>query len=218
MKVERIAGVFVLSFFLTACGAARVATQPAVVFSTPLSLVVLGDSISVGQYLPASTDAFPYVLAADLHAQLTVYAASGHTTAQTRSMYTGALSPTYAVIELGTNDYNHSIPLAIFAAAYHSVVTSIAPTTRAVCLSVWDPVSTNDTIWSSPHIPSPVNHVDATPTAYNTIIMQSCQGKYLSIQSIYDTASCHGSGTNGSLYHPNVAGTTAIAQLIYAVL
>ncbi|HVB20999.1 MAG TPA: hypothetical protein VNG51_03525 [Ktedonobacteraceae bacterium] len=93
MKVERIAGVFVLSLFLTTCGAARVATQPAVVFSTPLSLVVLGDSISVGQYLPASTDAFPYVLATDLHTQLTVYAASGHTTAQTRSMYTGVLSP-----------------------------------------------------------------------------------------------------------------------------
>jgi hypothetical protein len=38
----------------------------------------------------------------------------GNTTAQTRSMYVRELSPSYAVIELGTNDYNKGIPLAVF--------------------------------------------------------------------------------------------------------
>ena len=220
MKIRRILGAFVLAFFLTACGAAGTATQQAVLYSSsPFSLVVLGDSISAGQYLPSSTDGFPYLLASNLHTRLTVYAVSGHTTGETRSMYTGELAPTYAVIELGTNDYNRSIPLTTFAAAYHSVVTSIASATRVVCLSVWDPVNTTDTIWSSPsHIPSPVNHVGATPGAYNAIIMKLCRGKYLSIQSIYETASYHGTGSYGLIYHPNIAGNAAITQLISAVL
>lgn len=219
MKVQRIVSAFVLSFFLTACGAASVATQQAALYSTALSLVVLGDSISAGQYLPASTDAFPYVLAAELHTRLTVYAKSGNTTAQTRSMYTGKLAPTYVVIELGTNDYNRSISLTTFTEEYANVVASIAPATRIVCLSVWDPVNSSDTVWSSPyHIPSPVNHVGAAPTAYNAIIMQLCRGQYLSIQSIYETAAYHGRGTHGAVYHPSIAGTEAITQLIYTVL
>ncbi|MHB8595661.1 MAG: SGNH/GDSL hydrolase family protein [Ktedonobacteraceae bacterium] len=217
MKVKRIVSAFVLSFFLTACGTARVATQQAVLFSTPPSLIVLGDSISAGQYLPTSTDAYPYVLAADLHTRLTIYAASGHTTAQTRSMYTKVLAPTYIVIELGTNDYNYSIPLATFTATYHSIVTSIAPATRVVCLSVWDPANVADTRWSSPQgIPSPFNRVGASPATYNAIIEKSCRGKYLSLQAIFATSSYHGSGSRGRLYHPNVAGDAAIARLIVA--
>ncbi|MEO8970776.1 MAG: SGNH/GDSL hydrolase family protein, partial [Ktedonobacteraceae bacterium] len=214
--VKRIVSVFVLSFFLTACGATLVAPQ-AVSISTPLSLVVLGDSISAGQYLPASSAAFPYVLATELHAGLTVYAASGNTAAQTRGMYTGILAPMYTVIELGTNDYNRSITLATFAATYHSIVTSIVPATRVVCLSVWDPANSADAVWSFPKgLPSPVNHVKASPSAYNAIIEKSCRGKYLSVQSIYDTHSYHGSGSPGRLYHPNVAGDSAIAWLIDA--
>jgi len=219
MKVQRIVSAFVLSFFLTACGATSVATQQATLYSTPLSLVVLGDSISAGQYLPASTDAFPAVLAAELHVQLTVYAKSGNTTAQTRSMYTGALAPTYAVIELGTNDYNRSIPLTTFTEAYNSIVKSIAPATQVICLSIWDPVNSTDTVWSSPyHIPSPVNHVGVAPTAYNAMILQLCRGQYLSIQSIYETAAYHGKGTHSAVYHPGVAGAEAIARLIYTAL
>lgn len=219
MKVKRIVGILVLSFFLTACGGTRVTSQSAAVFSTPLSLVVLGDSISAGQYLPSSTSAFPFVLATDLHTRVTVYAVAGNTAAQTHSMYTGVLSPTYAVIELGTNDYNRSIPLATFITAYQGVVTSIAPATREVCLSVWDPVNAADTAWSSPkRIPSPVNHVGATPAAYNTIIAHLCRGTYLSMQPLYETPAYHGSGNPGQLYHPNVAGDAAIARMIYAVL
>lgn len=217
MNVKRIGIVIVLSFFLTACGATRGAAHLSMLLPASPSLVVLGDSVSAGQYLPASTDAYPALLAADLHVQLTVYAVSGHTTAQTHSMYEGALAPTYAVIELGTNDYNFSIPLATFAAAYHSVLTSIAPTTKVVCLSVWDPANTADARWSSPQgIPAPVNRVGASPAAYNTIIEKSCRGTYLSLHAIYDTSSYHGSGSRGQLYHPNVAGDAAIARRIDA--
>ena len=55
----------------------------------PPPLVMLGDSVSAGQYLPSNDDAHPRLLAADLHARLTVYAVPEHTTAQTHSMYTG---------------------------------------------------------------------------------------------------------------------------------
>ncbi len=217
MKAQRIVVVIVLSCFLTACGATRGATHLSTLLPAPLSLVVLGDSVSAGQYLPASPDAYPSILAADLHVQLTVYAVSGHTTAQTHSMYEGELASTYAVIELGTNDYNFSIPLATFAAAYHSVVSSIAPATRVVCLSVWDPANATDTRWSSPQgIPSPFNRAGTSPAKYNAIIEKSCRGKYLSLQTIYDTSSYHGSGSRGRLYHPNAAGDAAIARLIDA--
>jgi lysophospholipase L1-like esterase len=184
----------------------------------PPSLIVLGDSISAGQYLPDSDDAYPRLLTTDLHARLTIYAVPGNTTAQTRSMYVRKLAPSYAVIELGTNDYNKGIPLAIFAAAYQSVVASITPATREVCLSVWDPSNLTDTVWSSPRIPSPVNRVGASPAAYNAIIAQSCRGTYLSLQSIYEIPTFHGTGAPGPLYHPNIAGDAAIARLIYSVL
>ena len=217
MKARRIVSVIALSFFLAACGATSRATHLSILLPSQLSMVVLGDSVSAGQYLPASSDAYPYILAADLHVQLTVYALAGHTTAQTRSMYKITLAPTYAVIELGTNDYNFGIPLATFAADYHSVVASVAPVTQVVCISVWDPANAAGTRWSSPRgIPSPVNRVGASPAAYNAIIEKSCRGKYLPVQAIYDTSSYHGSGSPGKLYHPNLAGDAAIARLIYA--
>lgn len=218
MIMKRVVIVIILPFFLAACGTTSGATTHLpILLPSQLSLVVLGDSVSAGQYLPASPAAYPSILAADLHAHLTVYALAGHTTAQTRSMYRVELAPTYAVIELGTNDYNYGIPLARFAADYHSVVTSIAPATRVVCLSVWDPANTADTRWSSPlGIPSPPNRVGATPAMYNAIIKQLCRGKYLSLQAIYDTPSYHGSGSRGRLYHPDVAGDAAIARLINA--
>ena len=216
-RIVSTLGTLILSLLLAACGIpVGTANQP-VLLPVPPSLVVLGDSLSAGQYLPDSSYAYPRLLATDLHAELTVYAVSGHTTAQTRGMYTGELAPTYAVIELGTNDYNHSIPLAIFAAAYQSVVASIAPATRLVCLSVWDPVNAADAIWSSPlRIPSPVNRVGATPLTYNATIRHLCRGTYLSLQSLYDTPTYHGRGAYGPLYHPNIAGDAAIARLVYA--
>jgi len=178
-------------------------------------LVVLGDSVSAGQYVP-SADAYPRLLAADLHAQLVVYAVPGHTTAQTFSMYAGELAPTFVVIELGTNDYNSSVPLSTFAQDYQWVVASIAPATREVCLSLWDPDSAADTAWSSRvGIPSPVNKVGASPRMYNTIIAHLCRGTYLSVQALYNTPGYHGSGAPGLIYHPNGAGDAAIARLVY---
>src|SRR5450755_41628 len=132
MKAKRIVNLLVLSCFLIACGAARGVIHQLAGPSVSPSLVVLGDSISAGQYLPDSYDAYPHLLATDLHARLTVYALPGNTTAQTYSMYAGKLAPSYAVIELGTNDYNKGIPLAIFAAAYQGVVASITSAAREV--------------------------------------------------------------------------------------
>ena len=218
MKVKYIGSILALSLLLAACGIPGATANRPIFLPVPLSLVVLGDSLSAGQYLPDGSYAYPHLLATDLHASLTIYARAGNTTTQTRSMYSGELSPSYAVIELGTNDYNRSIPLATFAASYQSVVASIAPVTRVVCLSVWDPINANDAIWSSPsHIPSPVNHVGASPAAYNATIKHLCRGTYLSLQSLYDTPMYHGSGSHGPLYHPNIAGDAAIARLVYAV-
>ncbi|MEO8953529.1 MAG: SGNH/GDSL hydrolase family protein [Ktedonobacteraceae bacterium] len=218
MKAKHIATVLVLSCSLITYGAARGVIHQLARPPVPPTLVVLGDSISAGQYLPDSYDAYPHLLATDLHARLTVYAVPGHTTAQTHSMYTGELAPSYAVIELGTNDYNKGIPLAIFAAAYQSIVASISSATREVCLSVWDPSNIADTAWSSPRIPSPVNRVGGSPAAYNAIIAQSCRETYLSLQSIYEISTYHGVGASGPLYHPNIAGDAAIARLVYSVL
>lgn len=210
-KARQLIIVIVLSFLLAGCGAAQLA-----LFSTLPSLVVLGDSVSAGSYLPDNSLAYPALLATDLRAQLTIYAVPGHTTAQTFSMYSGELSPSYAVIELGTNDYNYSIPLATFATMYHRVVASIAPTTRLVCLSVWDPRNLADAGWSSAlGIPSPVNRMGAAPATYNAVIERLCRGTYLSLQSIYDTPAYHGSGSNGVRYHPNTAGDAAITRLVY---
>ena len=218
MKAKRSISVLVLFCFLIASGAAREVIYQLTLPTVPPSLTVLGDSLSAGQYLPNSDDAFPHLLATDLHAPLTVYAVPGNTTAQTRSMYVRELSPSYAVIELGTNDYNKGIPLAVFTASYRSVVSSITSPMREVCLSVWDPSNLTDTVWSSPRIPSPVNRVGASPAAYNAIIAQSCRGTYLSLQSIYEIPTYHGVGAPGPLYHPNIAGDAAIARLIYSVL
>ncbi len=219
MKAKHLASTLALSLLFSACGISTVTANRSILPFGPISLVVLGDSLSAGQYLPDSSYAYPRLLATDLHANLTIYARAGNTTAQTRSMYSGKLAPTYAVIELGTNDYNRGVPLAKFAAAYQSVVASIAPATRVVCLSVWDPVDAADAIWSSPlGIPSPVNRVGATPAAYNAIIKQLCRGRYLSLQSLYDMPTYHGTGSPGPLYHPNVAGAAAIARLVYAAL
>lgn len=204
--------VIVLLFLFAGCGIAQLYLLP-----TLPTLIVLGDSVSAGQHLPNTSDAYPTLLAAELHVQLTVYAVPGHTTAQTFSMYTGELAPSYAVIELGTNDYNDSIPLAIFAANYHRVVASVAPTTRLACLSLWDPRNLADAEWSSPlGIPSPVNRVGVAPAAYNAVIERECRGTYLSIQALYDTPAYHGSGSLGALYHPNIAGDAAIARLVFA--
>jgi hypothetical protein len=211
-KARQLLRVIVLSFLLAGCGITQLS-----LLSTLPTLIVLGDSVSAGQHLPNTSDAYPTLLAADLHAQLTVYAVPGHTTAQTFSMYTGELAPSYAVIELGTNDYNDSIPLTTFTANYQRVVTSIAPTTRLACLSLWDPRNLSDAGWSSPlGIPSPVNRAGVAPAAYNAVIEQLCRGTYLSLQAIYDTPAYHGSGPLGALYHPSVEGDAAIARLIYA--
>jgi GDSL-like Lipase/Acylhydrolase family len=218
MKARGIVSTIVLSFLLATCGVVHGATRQPAGSSAPPWLVVLGDSLSAGQYLPGSNDAYPLLLAADLHARLTVYAVSGHTTAQTHSMYAGELAPTYAVIELGTNDYNFSLPLATFAAAYQSVVASFAPAARMICLSVWDPGNAADAVWSTPlGVPSPVNAIGVSPAAYNVIIAQSCRGTYLSLQSLYQNPAYHGSGRPGPLYHPNVAGDAAIARLVDSV-
>ena len=215
MRAKCLACVIVLTFFLVGCRSAKGTTYQLALSSMSPTLVVLGDSVSAGQYVP-SDDAYPRLLAADLHAQLVVYAVPGHTTAQTFSMYVGELSPTYVVIELGTNDYNWSVPLSMFAQDYQDVVASISPATREVCLSVWDPSSAADTAWSSKlGIPSPVNKVGASPRMYNHIIAHLCRGTYLSVQSLYDTPSYHGSGAPGLIYHPNVAGDAAIARLVY---
>jgi lysophospholipase L1-like esterase len=217
MKVKRLASTLALSLLLSACGVPGATANQPILSPAPFSLAVLGDSLSAGQYLPDSSYAYPRLLANDLHASLTVYARAGNTTAQTRGMYSGKLTPTYAVIELGTNDYNRGVPLAKFAASYQRVVASIAPATRVVCLSVWDPVDAAGAIWSSPlGVPSPVNRVGATPAAYNAIIRQLCSGTYVSLQSLYDTPTYHGSGSPGALYHPNIAGAAAIARLVYA--
>lgn len=211
-QTRLLTGILAASFLLAGCGA----IQGVMLFPTSPTLVILGDSVSAGQYVSGHSATYPYLLAADLHARLTVFAYPGHTTAQTRGMYTGELFPTYAVIELGTNDYNRSIPPATFAANYHSVVASIATSTKLVCLSIWDPSNMSDAGWSSPlGIPLPANHVGATPAAYNAIIARSCRGTYLSLQSFYDTPVYHGSGAPGPLYHPNAAGDAAIAHLIY---
>jgi lysophospholipase L1-like esterase len=213
-KARQLLSVIVLSFLLAGCGITQLS-----LLSTLPTLIVLGDSVSAGQHLPDTSDAYPSLLASDLHAQLTVYAVPGHTTAQTFSMYTGELAPSYAVIELGTNDYNDSIPLATFAANYHRVVASIAPATRLACLSLWDPRNLADAGWSSSlGIPSPVNRVGVAPAAYNAIIERLCRGVYLSLQSIYDTPAYHGSGSPGALYHPSAAGDAAIARLVYGAL
>jgi lysophospholipase L1-like esterase len=217
MKAKHTVSTFVLSLLLAACGIPGATANQPIFLPGHISLVVFGDSLSTGQYLPDSSYAYPRLLASDLHAEMTVYARAGNTTAQTRSMYAGELAPTYAVIELGTNDYNRGVPLATFAAGYQSVVASIAPATRLICLSVWDPINADGAIWSTPlGVPSPVNRVGATPAAYNAIIRQSCRGTYLSLQSLYDTPMYHGSGSPGPLYHPNVAGAAAIARLVYA--
>ena len=217
MKAKHLAWILALSLLLAACGIPGATANRPIFLPVPLSLVVLGDSLSAGQYLPDGFYAYPHLLATDLHASLTIYARAGNTTTQSRSMYTGELAPTYAVIELGTNDYNRSVPLATFAASYQRVVTSIAPATRAVCLSVWDPMNAADAIWSTPlRVPSPINHVGATPAAYNATIRQLCRGTYLTLQSLYDTPTYHGRGSPGPLYHPNVAGDVAIARLVYA--
>jgi len=126
MKAKCLVSAIALSFFLVGCGTTKEATYRLVSLSMAPTLVVLGDSVSAGVYVP-SNDVYPRLLADDLHAQLTVYAVPGHTTAETHSMYIGELAPTYAVIELGTNDYNHGVPLATFAADYESVVESISP-------------------------------------------------------------------------------------------
>ena len=211
-KTRQLISVIVLSFLFAGCGVAQLS-----LFPTLPTLIVLGDSVSAGQHLPDISDAYPTLLASDLHVRLTVYAVPGHTTAQTFSMYSGELAPSYAVIELGTNDYNDSIPLATFAANYHRVVASIAPTTRLACLSLWDPRNLADAGWSSPlGIPSPVNRVGAAPAAYNAIIERSCRGTYLSIQTIYNTPAYHGIDSPGALYHPNIAGDAAIARLVFA--
>lgn len=213
-KARQLLIVVVLSFLLAGCGAIQLS-----LLSTLPSLLVLGDSVSAGEHLPNTSDAYPTLLAADLHAGLTVYAVPGHTTAQTFSMYTGELDPSYTVIELGTNDYNDSIPLATFAANYQRVVASIAPTTRLACLSLWDPRNLADDGWSSPlGIPSPVNRVGVAPAAYNAVIERACHGTFLSIQTIYDTPTYHGSGSPGALYHPSIAGDAAIARLVFAAL
>ena len=212
MRAKCFVCVILLTFLLVGCASARETPYQPAVSST---LVVLGDSVSAGQYVP-SADAYPRLLAADLHAQLIVYAVPGHTTAQTFSMYIGELAPTYVVIELGTNDYNASVPLPIFAQDYQDVVASISPATREVCLSIWDPGSAADTAWSSRvGIPSPVNKVGASPRMYNAIIAHLCRGTYLSLQALYDTPGYHGSGAPGLIYHPNGAGDAAIARLVY---
>lgn len=211
-KVGQLVSTIALLFLLAGCGAAQLT-----LLSTLPALVVLGDSVSAGQYLSDNSAAYPSLLATDLHARLTIYAVPGHTTAQTFSMYTGELFPAYAVIELGTNDYNYSVSLATFATTYRRVVASIAPTTRLACLSVWDPRNLADAGWSSsPGIPSPVNRVGATPAAYNAVIARLCRGTYLSLQAIYDTPAYHGSGAPGPIYHPNAAGDAAIARLVYS--
>jgi len=215
MRAKWLACVIVLTCFLVGCGSAKGTTSQLAWSSRSPTLVVLGDSVSAGQYVPRDA-AYPRLLAADLHAQLVVYAVPGHTTAQTFSMYVGELAPTYVVIELGTNDYNGSVPLATFARDYQGVVASISPATREVCLSVWDPSSAADTTWSSGvGIPSPVNKVEASPRMYNTMIAHWCRGTYLSVQALYDTPGYHGSGAPGLIYHPNGAGDAAIARLVY---
>lgn len=215
MKAKCLACIIVLSFFLVGCGTAKGATYQLAVPPMSPTLIVLGDSVSAGQYLP-NDDAYPHLLADDLHARLIVYAVPGHTTLQTFDMYAGRLAPTYAVIELGTNDYNWGIPLPSFAEDYQDVVESISPTTREVCLSIWDPSSRADGAWASVvGIPSPVNKVGATPAMYNNIIRRLCRGTFLSVQALYDRPGFHGSGAPGLIYHPNAAGDAAIARLVY---
>jgi lysophospholipase L1-like esterase len=217
MKLSHLVSAIALSFLLVGCGTIKEATYRLASISMSPTLVVLGDSVSAGVYV-SSNDVYPRLLADDLHAQLTVYAIPGHTTAETHSMYIGELAPTYAVIELGTNDYNHGVPLATFAADYESVVESISPTTKEVCLSLWDPNNTTDARWSSPlGISSRVNKVGASPAKYNSIIAHLCRGTYLSVQALYDIPAYHGSGSPGPLYHPNAAGDAAIARLVFAV-
>lgn len=180
----------------------------------PLQVLFAGDSLTGGLSARMETEGFKWLMlgALEQSGPVTEHNSnlSGGTTLQVSGNYDVPKNLDLAVIELGTNDRNNSVPMAEFKEAYVSLLDRVvdgSPGVSLVCAGVWEAGG------GSPEV-----------TEQDVIIKTECGsrgGTFVSLRPIYFQEEVHigpaGIPAFGGVaddYHPNSAGHQAIATAL----
>lgn len=184
----------------------------------PLTVAVLGDSLSTGFFAKRQSDGWSAITVAGLKAKQVPVSNSrkpGELTIVSQ-FFDHVPKADVVIVELGTNDYNSS-KKPEFTANYETLlseVRSVSPAAALVCLGPWQGAGRS-------------NKFGTPATTYNRVVRDSCQaqrGRYVPLSPIFDVAQNRGpkgaptyAGPNDG-FHPNDAGHRAIADALLAAL
>jgi lysophospholipase L1-like esterase len=190
-----------------ACATPPSAPAPLPAVST---LVLLGDSITVGMGASTPEHAYAFRLAEALAArQRVVGYARGAWTVAGRGGFArpafarGArsLSPDAVVIALGTNDYNLGVPLARFESAYRAILVLFDGVASVVCVT---PFRRADADEATP------NAAGLLPRDYREAVRAACEAKGRPVLDGFAALPSEAFLADG--LHPNDAGHERIAE------
>lgn len=182
-------------------------TRPA---DGPLRALLVGDSLTNGLFASEQTNGFAFQLVARLEQSGPVEreqaAVSGGGTGQVSVVTDVPGDLNLAVVELGTNDAGRT-DIDLFAEQYAALLDRIregSPTAALICLGTWG---------------------DAPQ--YDAQVQTACEahsGRYVALRGLYADANLRGPageerfGGESDDFHPNDAGHTAIADLVWGQL
>ena len=220
------AGVLLLLWVLCAClvpadagwrARAPAAPKPvrAVTPPQPLHVLYVGASITRGWFATTRSETYPVVLNRLLQTRArrsvhpTVVAQSGVEAAQTLAW---ELPPAQdvVVVQVVTNDFTHSVPLASFRSSYATLlerVRATSPRADLVCMGAWQG-------------PGAANALGFTTTDYDIAVRSSCQdrgGAFVRLAGVFTQPGAHGPAGRETPYgfadtfHPNDMGQVLIA-------
>jgi lysophospholipase L1-like esterase len=190
-----------------ACATPPSAPAPPAPIST---LVLFGDSITVGAGASTPEHAYAYRLAQALAARHRVvgYARGGWTVAGRRSFAMPAfargawtLSPDAVVIALGTNDYSLGVPLARFESAYRAILVLFDGVESVVCVTPFRRSETDE---------ATANPAGLFPRDYRAAVRAVCEAAGRPVLDGFAALPSDAFLADG--LHPNDAGHERIAE------
>jgi lysophospholipase L1-like esterase len=175
------------------------------------SVVVIGDSLTVGLYASTIDTTFASLLAVRWKAELRdrVGIAGVHADGLLTAVETMEPDPTDAVVEVGTNDFLNTAP-GDFDQSYRTLIAAVRrrePHARIVCLGLWR-TALERSPWGQ------------GPDAYEALIQAACPGPFVSLVALSMDLANRGPAQQPTFrglsdsFHPNDHGHAAIANAI----
>lgn len=180
----------------------------------PLHVLYVGASITRGWFATTTSEAYPVVLDRLLQSRgrsvrPTVVAQPGVEAAQALAWQ---LPPAQdvVVVQVVTNDFMHSVPLASFRTSYAALLDrarATSPRAHLACMGAWNG-------------PRAANGLGFTATDYDVAVRSSCEdrgGAFVRLAGVFTQPGAHGPAGRatpygfGDTFHPNDMGQVLIA-------